>query len=79
MGWGEDEKREFREGFTKQKEKVKKKNTRKERLAAFLAGLTPEERAERERKIKAQSSSYKDGGVCKKSYFGKIKEKIKKK
>lgn len=55
--------RKFREGFTGKKEDVnnKPKLSYKERLAARMAKMTPEEKAERQRKIEAQSS-YEDGG-----------------
>jgi hypothetical protein len=79
--WGDDEKKKFREGFTGQKEgsDKKRKKTDKERIAERLARMTPAERAERQKKIDAQSKGYKDGGMPKKkSYFGKLKKACKK-
>ena len=61
-------KRRFSKGFNVKDETPtdKPKLSYRERVAARKAKMTPEEIAERQRKIEAQRSSYEDGGVCKK-------------
>lgn len=61
-------KRKFRKGFTgqsgdeSQQSSDSPKLSYKERLAARMAKMSPEEKAERQRKIEAQRS-YEDGGA----------------
>jgi hypothetical protein len=61
--YNEDEQRRFRETISGKKEKRKKKESADERRARFIASLTPQERADRERKIKEQGGAYEDGGI----------------
>lgn len=70
--------RKFREGFTgsDQESTQKPKKSYRERLKERLANMTPEERAERQRKIESQKGpqSYEDGGqvMCSKDKKNKI-------
>ncbi len=80
MAWGDDEKRRFREGFTgsKEQDKKKKKLSYSERRALREAQMSPQELAENKKK-RAEQRGYEDGGAPKKkSYFKKLKDKLKK-
>lgn len=82
--WGEDEKARFRKGFTGQDQKKKKKKglSFQERHKLRMANMSDSEKAERQAKIDKEKSrrGYEDGGVLeKKSFFGKLKDKLKKK
>ena len=86
MGWGsnqDDGNARFSKGFTgKGPEKKKKKGmTFQERHEARMAKMSPEDKAKRQAKIDAQNSGrYEDGGVAKKkNFFGKLKDRLKKK
>ena len=61
--YNEDEQRRFRETISGKKEKRKKKESADERRVRFIASLTPQERAERERKLEKEGGSYEDGGM----------------
>lgn len=62
--WNKKEKKKFREGFTGSKEaEDSSKMTSAERRARFIASLTPQERAERKRKLEKEGGSYEDGGI----------------
>ena len=61
--YNEDEQRRFRETISGKKEKREKKESADERRVRFIASLTPQERAERERKLEKEGGSYEDGGM----------------
>ena len=66
--WDRKEKKKFRKGFSGSEENGRngdgsKARNSAEKRARFIASLTPEERAERRRKLEKEGGSYEDGGM----------------